>query len=281
MDPVTLALGQAAITGAQGFLGYQAKRQDYVTNLARQKASDEFAGWSASNQARTADLNNSFEFWKNEINYGMDLAYANQARNFEISKAINQAEVVARTRASAGASFAQESQALVDNFSQQAMADAVSLMQYKQQALRSTAALTAAGREGASVDRYVNDYARQVGDMKTMQQLNQQFRDRQFTRESAGQIATYLNRYNSQQLYEEQEVFDPIAPFPPLATLVNPAGPSFTGAKPSAGTAFLGTALNMAQTGLNTYASLGGFANSGKDTNTNPTPDPPTGGGSN
>ena len=49
-----------------------------------------------------------------------------------------------------------------------------------------------------------NDYARQVGDMATMQQLNQQFRDRQFTRESAGQIATYLNRYNSQQLYEEQ-----------------------------------------------------------------------------
>ena len=265
MEPITMmALGSAAITGVQGFLGHQAKSQDYVNNLATQKASDEFAGWTANNQARTANLNNSYNYWQQQINYGQDLAYAHQARNFELAKAINQAELVARTRASAGASYAQESQALVDKFSQQSMADAISLMQYKQQALRSAASVTAAGREGASVDRYINDYARQVGDMATMQQLNQQFRDRQFTRESAGQIATYLNRYNSQQLYEEQQVLDPIAPFPPLATLINPAGPSFTGAAPSAGTAFLGTALNMTQSGMNTYASLGGFANSGK-----------------
>ena len=99
--------------------------------------------------------------------------------------------------------------------------------------------------------------------MATMQQLNQQFRERQFTRESAGQIATYLNRYNSQQLYEEQQVFDPIAPFPPLATLVNPAGPSFTGAAPNAGTAFLGSALGAVGTGMSTYTSLSGIADSG------------------
>ena len=263
MEPLTMALISGGIAAGKGFLGYQAKQQDYVTQKAQQKASDEFATWSANNQAKTADLNNSYNYWQQQINYGQDLAYANQARNFELSKAINQAEVVARTRASAGASFAQESQALVDNFQQQAMADAVSLMQYKQQALRSAASVTAAGREGASVDRYINDYARQVGDMKMMQQLNQQFRDRQFTRESAGQIATYLNRYNSQQLYEEQQVFDPIAPFPPLATLVNPAGPSFTGAAPNAGTAFLGTALSAAQSGLNTYMSASAMTNSG------------------
>ena len=264
LDPFTGALISGGLSMGQGLLSFGAKRQEHANNLARQKASDEFATWSASNQAKTADLNNSYNYWQQQINYGQDLAYANQARNFELAKAINQAEVVARTRASAGASFAQESQALVDNFQQQAMADAVSLMQYKQQALRSAASVTAAGREGASVDRYVNDYARQVGDMETMRQLNQQFRDRQFTRDSAGQIATYLNRYNSQQLYEEQQVFDPIAPFPPLATLVNPAGPSFTGAAPNAGTAFLGSALGAAQAGLGTYTSLSGIANSGK-----------------
>jgi len=264
MEPLTMALISGGLQAGQSFLSFGAKRQQHANDLARQKASDEFAGWSASNQARTADLNNSYSYWQQQINYGQDLAYANQARNFELSKAINQAEVVARTRASAGASFAQESQALVDNFQQQAMADAVSLMQYKQQALRSAASVTAAGREGANVDRYINDYARQVGDMSTMQQLNQQFRDRQFTRESAGQIATYLNRYNSQQLYEEQQVFDPIAPFPPLATLVNPAGPSFTGAAPNAGTAFLGAALSAGQAGLNTYMSASSIADSGK-----------------
>jgi hypothetical protein len=263
LDPFTGALITGGLTLAQGALGFGAKQQEHANNLARQKASDEFAAWSASNQARTADLNNSYAYWQQKINYGQELAYANQARNYELSKSINQAELVARVRASAGASYASESQALVDNFSQQSMADAVSLMQYKQQALRSAASVTAAGQEGANVDRYVNDYARQVGDMTTMQQLNQQFRDRQFTRESAGQIATYLNRYNSQQLYEEQQVFDPIAPFPPLATLVNPAGPSFTGAAPNAGTAFLGSALGAVSAGMSTYTSLSGIANSG------------------
>ena len=263
MEPITMALIQGGLAVGQGILGYQAKRQQHVINVARQKASDEFAQWTASNQARTADLNNSYNYWQQQINHGQDLAYANQLRNFELAKSINQAEVVARTRASAGASFAQEAAALVDGFQQQSMQDAVSLMQYKQQALRSAASFAASGQEGASVDRYINDYARQVGDMATMQSLNAQFRERQFTREAAGQVATYLNRYNSQQLYEEQQINDPIAPFPPLATLVNPAGPSFTGAAPSAGAAFLGTALNMAQAGMSTYASMGGFANSG------------------
>lgn len=264
LDPFTGALISGGLSLAQGALGFGAKQQEYVTQKARQKASDEFARWSASNQARTADLNNSYNYWQQQINYGQDLAYANQLRNFELAKSINQAEVVARTRASAGASFAQEAAALVDGFQQQAMQDAVSLMQYKQQALRSAASFSASGQEGVSVDRYINDYARQVGDMATMQDLNAQFRERQFGREAAGQIATYLNRYNSQQLYEEQQINDPIAPFPPLATLVNPAGPSFTGAAPSAGTAFLGSALNAVGSGLSTYTSLSGLTDSGK-----------------
>ena len=261
--PIGLSLGSAALSFGRDQTAAAAKQQDYVNQIARQKASDEFARWTASNQARTADLINSYGYWQQKINYGQELAYSNQLRNFELSKSIRQAEVVARTRASAGASFAQEAAALVDGYQQQSMADAVSLMQYKQQALRSAASVTAAGREGQSVDRYINDYARQVGDMATMQALNEQFRERQFGREAAGQIATYLNRYNSQQLYEEQQVLDPIAPFPPLATLVNPAGPSFTGAAPNAGTAFLGSALNATQTGLNTYMSLQPYMSSG------------------
>lgn len=264
ITPTTLALGQGVLSLGQGLLGNQASQQDYVNQRALQKASDEFAGWSAGMQAQTADLNNQYSYWQQQINYGQELAYTNQLRNFELSKAINQAEVVARTRASAGASYANEAAALVDGFQQQSMADAVALMQYKQQALRAQAAVAASGREGMNVDRYMNDYARQVGDMATMQQLNEQFRERQFTRQSAGQVATYLNRYNSQQLYEEQDVLDPIAPFPPLATLINPAGPSFTGSAPDAGTAFLGSALSATQAGLNTYSSLTKFTNSGK-----------------
>ena len=264
ITPMMLAGGQAVLSGVQGFLGYQAKQQDYLNQRAQQKASAEFAQWTASNQARTQDLNNQYSYWQAQINHGQELAYAGQMRSFELSKAINQAEVVSRTRASAGSNYEQNSAALADAFAQQSMADAISMMQYKQQALRQQASVTASGREGLNVDRYIVDYARQVGDMETMRQLNEGFRERQFTRDQAGQIANYLNQYNSQQLYEAQDVLDPIAPFPPLATLVNPAGPSFTGAAPSAGSAFLGTAINAANNALGTYNMAKSWTNSGR-----------------
>ncbi|MGB0824980.1 MAG: hypothetical protein ACPGPH_03485 [Synechococcus sp.] len=264
VTPTAMALGQGALTLYQGMQGYQAQKQDYLNQVAQQKASDEFAAWTASNQARTQDLNNSYAYWQQQINYGQELNYSAQVRNFELSKSIQQAETVFRTRASAGADYAQASAALNDAFAQQSMADAVSMMQYKQQALRSAASAEASMNEGMNVDRYLNDYARQMGDMQAMQSLNQQFRERQLTREQAGQVAQYLNRYNSQQLYEAQQVNDPIAPFAPLPTLVNPAGPSFTGAAPSASTAFIGSALNATVAGLNTYGSLKKYTNSGK-----------------
>jgi hypothetical protein len=264
LDPLTMGIGQGLLTFGQGWLGHQAKQQDYVNQTAIQSASNEFAEWTANRQTQIQDLNNDYAYWQQQVNYGQEVGYANQLRNFELSKAINQAEVVKRTRASAGADYAQASAALADGFQQQAMADAVSLMQYNQQALRMQASAAAGMNAGASSDRYIGDYARQMGDMKTMQQLNAQFRERQFTREQAGQIAKYLNQYNSQQLYEAQEVNEPIAPFPPLPTLVNPAGPSFTGAAPSAGTAFIGSALNATAAGLNTYNSLQRYTNSGK-----------------
>ena len=262
--PWMLGVGQFGLSLFQGQQQQRAKQQDWLNQVALQKASDEFAGWTASNQARTQDLNNSYRYWQEKVNYGQDLAYTSQMRNFELSKAINQAKVVARTRSSAMADFAQNSQALADAFSQQAMADAISVMQYKQQALRQQASVSATMQEGKTVDRYINDYARQVGDMETMRQLNQGFRERQFTREQAGQIATFLNRYNSQQLYERQEIMDPISPFPPLATLVNPAGPSFTGARPSATTGFISSAINATTAGLNTYGMAKSWTNSGK-----------------
>lgn len=263
ITPLMMAGGQFGLSMLQGFLGNQAKQQDYVNQVAQQKASAEFARWTASNQARTQNLNNSYRFYQEKVNYGQDLAYASQMRNFELSKAINQAKVVGRTRSSAMANFAQNSQALADAFSQQSMADAISVMQYKQQALRQQASVSATMQEGKSVDRYINDYARQAGDMETMRQLNEGFRSRQFTREQAGQIASYLNQYNSQQLYERQEIADPITPFPPLATLVNPAGPSFTGARPSATTGFIGSALNATTASLNTYGMAKSWTNSG------------------
>ena len=263
ITPLMMAGGQFALSAFQGFLGYRSKQQDYLNQRAQQKASNEFAQWTASNQARTQDLNNSYRFYQEQVNYGQELAYASQMRNFELTKSINQAEVVARTRSSAMADYSQQSGAMAEAFQQQSMADAVSMMQYKQQALRQQASVSAAMQEGQSADRYINDYARQLGDMEAMRQLNDRFRERQFTREQAGQIATYLNRYNSQQIYQAQQVLNPIMPFAPLSTLVNPAGPSFTGAAPSAGSAFLGTAINATNAALGTYGMAKSWTNSG------------------
>ena len=256
ISPLVLAGASGGLSFLQGMMGHQARAQDHVNQVAMQKASDEFAGWTASRNAQQQDLNNDYAFWQQKINWGQDVVHANQLRNYELSKSIQQAENVFRTRASAGADYAQASAAITDEFAQQSMADAVSLMQYKQQALRSQASVMAGGTEGQSVDRYINDYARQLGDMETMKELNQQFRERQFTRDQAGQVAQYLNRYNSQQLYERQDIQDPIMPFAPLPTLINPAGPSFTGAAPSASTAFLGSAIGAFKDGLSTHTML-------------------------
>lgn len=78
-----------------------------------------------------------------------------------------------------------------------------------------------------------------------LQQINQGIRGRQYTREQAGQVAQYLSRWNNQQFYDQQEVFDPIPPFAPLPTMVTPAGPTMTGAGPSkaAGMLNIGSAI--------------------------------------
>ena len=243
---------------------YAAAMQDYLNSTARQEASDQFARWTASTQAKTQDLNNSYSYWQQQINYGQELAYTNQLRNFELTRSINQAEVVFRTRSSAMANYANQSGALVEGLAQQSMADAVSLMQYKQQALRAQGTVGASLNEGQSSDRYINDYARQAGDMAAMKQLNEQFREQQFTREQAGLIANYLNEYNSQQMYEEQEYMDPIMPYPPLPTLVQPGGPSFIGNKPMRGNSFLSSAIAGVSAGINTYNNLSKYTNSGR-----------------
>ena len=90
-------------------------------------------------------------------------------------------------------------------------------------------------------------------------EINQKLRTRQYNREQAGQVAQYLNRWNSQQFYEDQPYIDPIPPFAPLPTLLAPPPPSMTGSGPSAGAAALniGTGiLGGIQTGISMGAQL-------------------------
>ena len=85
------------------------------------------------------------------------------------------------------------------------------------------------------------------------------------TQAQAGQVQQYLSRWNSQQFYDEADVFDPIAPFPPLPSMITPpprlvrVRHLVTPPMRWSGRAIVG-GIN---TGLSTYNSLKGIGSSG------------------
>jgi hypothetical protein len=269
MDPTLgISLGLGLINSAMGAAGAQAQaaqeRQNYKDALKFQKVSDRYARWSAKINTRVSNTAAKYKYFSDLVAFNQDKSYTNQLRNFELVKAINQAKVVRETRTSAMSDFALKSQALSEGIREQAAADAVSYYQYMQQGIRARSAVMANETEGASSDRIYQDYARQLGDMAALQQINSKFRERQYSREQAGEVAQYLSRYNSQQFYQQQQYQDPIKPFAPMPTLVMPPPPSMTGAGPSAAAANLNTAsaiLGGVQTGFSTYSTLKGLLN--------------------
>jgi len=276
-DAIILGAANAGMGVMQGIMGGQAAQQDYKNQKAMQSASAQYASWSSRRQTEIQDLNNQYQFWQQKVKYGQDLVYTNQLRNYELSKAYQQAENVALTRASSQANYAQSSQALSEQFAQQASADSIAMQQYLVQGLRARAQIAAGDQEGNSVDRRMNDYFRQVGDQQTLQTINAGFRAGQYNRQQAGTIAQYLNQYNSQQFYRMQEFQDPIPPFAPLPTLVMPAGPTMTGAPPSSGASAInigsailggvGSWMN-ASSSLSKYTGGGGGGGGGNYTST-------------
>lgn len=238
---------------------YQGQKQDYLNQKAFQDANGKFASWQASFNARITDANAQHKYWAETVNYNQQKAYTNSLRNFELIKSIRQAEMVGQTRAAAGGAFVQDSDAVSQAYQEASMQEAVAMQQYRWRALQARASVQAMNQEGKSVDRIVNDYARQEGDYATLMEINQKLRTRQYTREQAGQVAQYLNRWNSQQFYEEQPYIDPVPPFAPLPTLLTPPPPSMTGSGPSAGAAALNIGrevLGGVQTGLSMGAQI-------------------------
>jgi len=272
MDPITgISLAMGAAQGGLGILGAGAEnaaaRQDHVNQLAFQNANTRFAQWQAGFNRRIADANAQYNYWQETVNYNQNLAYSRSLRNYELLKEINQAEVVAQTRAAAGSSFISSSEAISQAAAEQGVRNAVAFQQYQVAALKARSRVMATEREGASVDRLINDYARQVGDYMTIQEINDGFRKRQYTREQAGAVAQYLNQYNSQTFYEAQPYMEPIAPFMPLPSLLEAPAPTMTGAGPSgaaAGLRIAGGLLGGVQAGLSTYSTLKSFSSSGK-----------------
>lgn len=257
-EPIS-AIASAGLGIIQSAASYQAQKQDYLNQKAFQNANSKFANWQAGFNARVTDANAQFKYWTETVNYNQQRAYTNSLRNFELIKSVRQAETVAQTRAAAGAAFVQDSDAVSQAYQEASMQEAVAMQQYRWRALQARASVQAMGQEGRSVDRIVNDYARQEGDYATLMDINQKLRTRQYNRQQAASVTEYLSRWNSQQFYEEQPYIDPIAPFAPLPTLLTPPPPSMTGSGPSAGAAALniGTSiLGGIQTGISMGSQL-------------------------
>ena len=256
IDPVSAVVG--GVSTVMGVFGASAeaaaRKQDYVNQTAFQNANSQYASWQAGFNKRLTDTNSQYQYWQETVNYNQSLAYSRSLQNFELTRAANQADVVGQTRAAAGSNYIQQAQAVQDAMAERSMQDAVAYQQYTVQALKARATVTAGNQEGASVDRYFNDYARQVGDYATLSQISQGLADRQYTRQQAGVVADYLSKYNSQSFYETQPYMEPIAPFAPLPSLLQAPAPSMTGGAPSGAASALGIGSAL-MGGFNTFVS--------------------------
>ena len=256
IDPISAGIGviSAGLGIGQSFAGSQAARQDYINQKALSDATGRFNSWQANRNAQITDLNNQYQFWAQRVQYGQDLAYVNQMRNYDLSMEIAQAKKVSDTRAAAGANYAINSQALSEKFREEGMARAVGMQQYHYRVLQQSAAFQNAANEGQSTDRIVRDFARQEGDYVTLQNINQGLSERQYNREQLSRITNYLSQYNSQAFYKAAQRMDPVMPFAPLPTLVMAPGPSMVGAAPGNAGMWLG-AGSAVLGGVNSYFS--------------------------
>lgn len=262
-----IGLGLGALQMGFGFMQSQtedaARRQQYLNETAFQNASTQFNQWQARFNANLGNLNNQYSYWRDTVNHNQQLAYTSQLRGYEFAKGIAQAQRVLEAKAGAGANYIAQSEGLQNQLQERGMQEAVAMQQYTYRALQQSAAFQAAAQEGRSTDRYVANFSRQVGDYATLQQIGRQFQERQFRRDQLGAMTTYLNQYNSQQLYERTPYMDPVAPFPPLPTMVMPSGPSMTGAAPRSN-GFLNATTNVlggVRTGLDFASGINKLAN--------------------
>lgn len=261
--PLAMGLISGGLQGVTGILGAAGKRaaqqQQYLSDLAFQDANNRFSLWQAGFNAKVQDANKQYQFWQETFNYNQDRAYVNSQRNVELLREADQAQVVFQNRASAGAAYVQDAQALSNQLAESEMQSAVAQQQYTWRALSARESVRALNVEGNSVDRIVNNYAFQLGEQMTLSAIESDLRERQYSNAQAGQVAQYLSRYNSQTFYEGQQFFDPIAPFAPLPTMITPPPPSRTGAPPSNAAFAMDVATGLlggVQAGLGTYTNM-------------------------
>lgn len=255
IDPISAGVGilSGGLGIFQGLAQSAAEKQRYVNEVAFQNATSKFNKWQAGFNAKATDATAQFRYYTEVVNYNQQLAYTSQLRNYDLSQEIAQAKKVEETRVGAAVDYMVNSKALSDKFAEEGMARAVAAQQYLYRVMQQSSAFQAAAQEGASSDRIVNNFTRQVGDYETLQKINTDLSKRQYSRDQLSRVTQYLSQYNSQDFFKAQERWDPIAPYPPLSSMVMPPPPSMTGAAPS-GNAGLNIATGILG-GANAYMS--------------------------
>lgn len=253
IDPVSLGVAGVGtvLDLIQGSAADRARQQEFLNQTAFQSATTEYNKWQASFNADYSDLGNQYNYWAETVQYNQKYAYTQQLRNYEFAKEYEQAKRVGEARASAGLNYTTNAAAIQQQLQERGIQEAVAIQQYAYRALQATAAFQAGMQEGASSDRYVANFSRQVGDYKTLAKIGEGLRNRQYRRDQLAQITKYLNEYNSQTFYEKTPYMDPAAPFPPLPSMVAPPPPSMAGVSPSSGGFLSGTTSLLG--GVNTY----------------------------
>lgn len=247
IDPVSLGVG--ALTTGLSFMQSRnrdrARQQNYANQVAYQDATTEFNGWQAGFNARTKDINNQYSYWGETLNYNQSNIYSKQLTNYEFAKELQQAQNVLDNRISAATDYVVTQEALQASLMERGMQEAVALQQYQYRALQASAAFRASAQEGQSMDRYVRNFARQVGDANSIAQINSGLREKQYKREQLSAITRFMSQYNSQNFYVKSPIQEQVMPFAPLPTMITPAGPTMRGSAPqnngllNAGTALL------------------------------------------
>jgi len=235
IDPISAGVGvlSAGLGIFQGIAQSKAQKQDYLNQTAYADATAKFNQWQSRLNVQANNLSSQYSYYAEMVNYNQQLAYTNQLRNYDLAQELAQAEKVRETRTSAGTNYVVNSQALSDKFAEEGMSRAVGMQQYMYRVMQQSSAFQAAMGEGQSSDRIVNNFARQSGDMQTLQAINQKLSERQYNRDQLGRITEYLSQYNSQEFYKAAQRDNPVQPFPPLPSMLTPPPPSMRGAAPS------------------------------------------------
>lgn len=235
MEPISMTImaAQAGLGFIKNQQAHNARQKTYRDQTAFQAVQQEFNSWQAGFNAERQNLNSQYQFWGERVRYNENLSYAGQLENYEFAKEIAQAQRVLEARVGAATDYVVNAEAIQAAYRERGISEAVAQQQMMYRGLQQSATYMASAQEGKSMDRWVRNASKQMGDYKALKTLRQGFQERQYSRNQLSLITKYLNQYNSQQFYVKAPIQKPSMPFAPLPALMTPPQPYMRGGAPA------------------------------------------------